>query len=179
MANDSDEGENARVSYSLSHGNDDALFDVDEQTGVLTTTRTLPATPANYRLVITADDHGDPAHVTVLDLSVIVNDTATVRHGRRDDRLLAVFGAVCGLTFVSILALVVCLLIVLRRVTVKPASRSTCTTDLPESRAVNETVSDMHCGTSAARHHQHCNDHYTTMINVRHSILSCRAVCIM
>ena len=78
VATDSDEGENGRVTYSLDHGDDGGFFHVDELTGAVTTTRRLPGHAADYRLVITARDHGQPARFTVLDLRLSVNDSAAV-----------------------------------------------------------------------------------------------------
>jgi len=43
---DADEGDNARLTYTLHHGDQSSLFHVDEQTGALTITRSLPAAAA-------------------------------------------------------------------------------------------------------------------------------------
>jgi len=77
-ATDADEGDNARVTYSLSHGNDKALFHVDERTGAVTTTRRLPPIQTKYRLLMSARDAGSPGQVTLLDVDIVVNDSAAV-----------------------------------------------------------------------------------------------------
>jgi len=164
VATDSDEGENARVTYSLSHGNDEALFHVEELTGVLTTTRALPGAPAEYRLVITAQDHGQPARVTVMDVHVVVNETGASETRRRadDDRYLLVLGVVCGVAVVSAMALVICIVLVVRRSTAKPSHLKPPDTTLEHTE--HTTTSD---SCVARADHEHWNDEYTRMINVR------------
>ena len=162
MATDADEGENARVTYSLSHGDDEALFHVEELTGALTTTRVLSGGPAEYRLVVTAQDHGQPARVTVMDVHVVVNETGASETRRRadDDRYLAVFGVVCGVALVSAMALVICVVLVVRRNTAKPSHLKP-----PDTTLQHTTTSDS-CVARACDHHD-WNDEYARMINVR------------
>lgn len=175
VAKDADEGDNARITYSLSHGNDQGLFHVEELTGAVTTTRLLPVTPAEYRLVITAQDHGDPARVTVVDLRVIVNDTAAT-HLRQtgladrlvDERFFVVFGVVCGVAVVSGLALIVCVILVLRRSTAKP-SRLKRSGDARGTALDRDDRPTDNCVASAVQRDRDCNDEYTRMIDVRPS----------
>ena len=141
----------------------------------MTSTQPLPSTYAVYGLVIAARDHGDPARITVVDLDIIVNDTAAeyLRHagggitGRlanssmfSDDRFFVVFGMICGVLIVSLLVCVICAVLLLRGAVAKwsnlkpscdPARdhKETCTT------ADNDvTTSDW-------------DAEYTRMINVR------------
>ena len=85
-----------------------------------------------------------------------------------DERLVLVFGVVCGLVCVCVLALVVCLVLVLRRITVKPARSRDLekTTTKYLSYPAHQDNTD-HCVT--AHHHQQedWNDDYQRMINVR------------
>lgn len=170
-----DDGENGRVTYSLSHGNEHGLFRVDELTGAVTTTQRLPRTFTTYRVVIAARDHGHPARQTLVDLDITVNDTAAslpqhagVANGFMlgDERFLVVFGIICGVVIVSLLACVLCVLIVLRRngtkrSGVKPASDNAVgSKDLMGVTAVKSvTSSGQHTLTD-------WDNEYTRMINV-------------
>lgn len=76
QASDSDLGNNAKISYTLSQGS----FSIDATTGIIRTTAKLDReTTPSYTLTCTATDHGNPRlskpkkiHVTLLD----VNDNA-------------------------------------------------------------------------------------------------------
>ena len=62
----------------IAHGNEDGLFGVDQRTGAVTVARSLDAVfGRSFRLVVTVKDHGSPQRLTVTDLMVAVNATAT------------------------------------------------------------------------------------------------------
>ncbi|XP_059142409.1 protocadherin beta-5-like, partial [Physella acuta] len=76
MAEDLDEGENARVTYALTGGEDDLnLFTINEVTGVITTTESLDRElKAEYRIEVTASDHGEPVQKTSATVTIKVLD---------------------------------------------------------------------------------------------------------
>jgi len=189
-AMDADEGDNARVTYSLSHGNEKALFHVDERTGALTTTRRLPPIQTVYRLLITARDSGSPARLTLLDVDVVVNDSAIAVSHRltdhprwtlADDRMFVVLGIMCGVVVVSLLAVVVCVwLVVRRRTAMKRSSQQShapaagaLTEDASSTVACRHSVTETTCTTAdncaQLTDHQQLNWHteYSKMIDVR------------
>lgn len=75
---DKDSGENARVTYTISAGNEDGKFTLGYATGVLALARSLDISTANgispkFWLNITASDHGSPVpKKTTLPLSLVV-----------------------------------------------------------------------------------------------------------
>lgn len=65
QATDRDSGENGRVSYSITSGNSDGFFNLNANTGELTTLKSLDLESAhalypNFTLVVIAEDHGNP-----------------------------------------------------------------------------------------------------------------------
>ncbi|XP_054259476.1 protein dachsous-like [Macrosteles quadrilineatus] len=76
---DKDSGENARITYTISAGNEDGKFTLGYNTGVLTLARSLDVSSANgllpkYHLNITASDHGSPtAKKNTLSLTLLVH----------------------------------------------------------------------------------------------------------
>nr|CAD7585579.1 unnamed protein product [Timema genevievae] len=59
IASDRDSGENGRVTYDITGGNDEGWFVLDRSTGVLTLARSL-GNGGTYVLNVTASDHGAP-----------------------------------------------------------------------------------------------------------------------
>ncbi|KAG7328806.1 hypothetical protein KOW79_006980 [Hemibagrus wyckioides] len=69
VATDADDGENARLSYSIQRGNEDGLFRMDWRTGELRTARRVSAAKRDaqqhqqrslYELLVEVRDHGQP-----------------------------------------------------------------------------------------------------------------------
>ncbi|XP_014672648.1 PREDICTED: protein dachsous-like [Priapulus caudatus] len=72
VATDADEGENARVTYSIRRGGDDA-FAVDARTGAVTLRRALPpGGPREHVIVVSAADGGTPSLVATAHVAVTV-----------------------------------------------------------------------------------------------------------
>lgn len=75
VAVDADSGDNGRISYYISSGNDNAYFSMDYDTGKLTLSKKFSSDaakvrPGQYRINLTASDHGIPfprqSHMTLL-----------------------------------------------------------------------------------------------------------------
>ena len=71
---DADQGENARISYSLAIPTD--RFYIDEKSGIIYTNGTLSFQPRNpvIHLVVKATDHGQPSKSAVVPVRVNVHD---------------------------------------------------------------------------------------------------------
>jgi hypothetical protein len=75
VATDADEGPNAELTYSIAHGNEEGVFNVDPTTGVITVSSTGPGLDIErhaYRLIVSVTDHGSPRLAAVADLDVVV-----------------------------------------------------------------------------------------------------------
>nr|XP_056711158.1 protocadherin-10 isoform X2 [Euleptes europaea] len=81
---DADDGENARLTYSLARGNEAGLFRMDWRTGELRTARKVPArrdAQRPYELVVEVRDHGQPPLSSTAALHVLLVDSAVERQG--------------------------------------------------------------------------------------------------
>lgn len=168
------------MTFSLIHGNEYQLFHVDERTGAVTTTRLLPATQTVYRLVIAARDHGEPPSMTIVDVDIAVNDSAVIQSHAgfsqqlashsllTDDRFFVVLGIVSGIVVVSLLALVVCAVLILRH-TGKPwrDKPRADTRDHKDASSLTESCLPAdNCTTSSDRRHLDWDAEYSKMISV-------------
>lgn len=75
VATDADEGPNAELTYSIAHGNEERVFNVDPTTGVITVSSTGPGLDVDrhvYRLIVSVTDNGSPRLAAVADLDVLV-----------------------------------------------------------------------------------------------------------
>ena len=73
-ATDKDQGLNALISYQITSG-DTGKFQIDSNTGTLTTSATLDREEASsYRLIVTAKDHGNPSLSSTVVVMVTVLD---------------------------------------------------------------------------------------------------------
>lgn len=72
VAVDIDSGDNGRVNYVISGGNDGGLFSLGYDTGILTLAKPLPSTQKSFLLNIIANDHGTPTKKAVIDLKLIL-----------------------------------------------------------------------------------------------------------
>ncbi|XP_037134938.1 protocadherin-10a isoform X2 [Syngnathus acus] len=87
VAMDADDGENARLSYSISRGNEMGMFRMDWRTGELRTARRISHkrdSQGHYDLLIEVRDHGQPPLSSSASVSVILVDS--VVEGRSGDR---------------------------------------------------------------------------------------------
>ncbi|KAI9538411.1 Protocadherin-10 [Dissostichus eleginoides] len=87
MAMDSDDGENARLSYSILRGNEMGMFRMDWRTGELRTARRISPKrdpQGYYDLLIEVRDHGQPPLSSSASVSVMLVDS--VVEGRSGDR---------------------------------------------------------------------------------------------
>ncbi|XP_072318323.1 protocadherin-10a isoform X1 [Eucyclogobius newberryi] len=87
VAMDGDDGENARLSYSILRGNEMGMFRMDWRTGELRTARRVSPKrdpQAFYDLLIEVRDHGQPPLSSSASVSVILVDS--VVEGRSGDR---------------------------------------------------------------------------------------------
>lgn len=72
VAVDLDSGDNGRVTYTISGGNNAGLFSLGYDTGTLTLVKPLPTSQKSFVLNITANDHGTPTRVANLELKLSV-----------------------------------------------------------------------------------------------------------
>ncbi|XP_038142066.1 protocadherin-10-like isoform X1 [Cyprinodon tularosa] len=87
VAMDADDGENARLSYSILRGNEMGMFRMDWRTGELRTARRISAKrdpQSLYDLLIEVRDHGQPPLSSSASVSVLLVDS--VVEGRSGDR---------------------------------------------------------------------------------------------
>ncbi|NXL75947.1 PCD10 protein, partial [Leptocoma aspasia] len=81
---DADDGENARLTYSIARGNEAGLFRMDWRSGELRTARRVPAKrdpQRPYELVIEVRDHGQPPLSSTAAVQVVLVDGAGERSG--------------------------------------------------------------------------------------------------
>lgn len=89
ISTDADDGENARLSYSIAHGNDLGLFRMDWRSGELRTARRVSggkrdsslqsqSHPHAYELLIEVRDHGQPPLSCSARIDVVLVDGAAV-----------------------------------------------------------------------------------------------------
>ncbi|XP_042325794.1 protocadherin-10 isoform X2 [Sceloporus undulatus] len=81
---DADDGENARLTYSIVRGNEASLFRMDWRTGELRTARKVPAKrdpQRPFELLIEVRDHGQPPLSSTAALHVLLVDSAVERQG--------------------------------------------------------------------------------------------------
>nr|XP_057939687.1 protocadherin-10a isoform X3 [Doryrhamphus excisus] len=87
VAMDADDGENARLSYSILRGNEMGMFRMDWRTGELRTARRISPkrdSLGHYDLLIEVRDHGQPPLSSSASVSVLLVDS--VVEGRSGDR---------------------------------------------------------------------------------------------
>ncbi|XP_041904452.1 protocadherin-10 [Corvus kubaryi] len=85
---DADDGENARLTYSIARGNEAGLFRMDWRSGELRTARRVPAKrdpQRPYELVIEVRDHGQPPLSSTAAVQVVlVDETDFTKHQRAE-----------------------------------------------------------------------------------------------
>ncbi|VEN39451.1 unnamed protein product [Callosobruchus maculatus] len=75
VAVDMDNGDNGRVSYIMSGGNEAGVFSLGYDTGILTLAKPLPS-QKSFFLNITASDHGTPTRKANMDLKLLVQSAS-------------------------------------------------------------------------------------------------------
>ncbi|XP_077388683.1 protocadherin-10b isoform X2 [Festucalex cinctus] len=87
VATDADDGENARLSYSIQRGNENGMFRMDWRTGELRTARRVSAKrdPHQlYDLLIEVRDHGQPPLSSSASILVVLVDSVAEGRGTGD-----------------------------------------------------------------------------------------------
>ncbi|XP_069387867.1 protocadherin-10b isoform X3 [Paralichthys olivaceus] len=87
VAMDADDGENARLSYSIQRGNENGMFRMDWRTGELRTARrvSVKRDPHQlYDLLIEVRDHGQPPLSSSASVLVVLVDSVAEGHGSGD-----------------------------------------------------------------------------------------------
>ncbi|XP_041967074.1 protocadherin-10a isoform X2 [Alosa sapidissima] len=120
VAMDADDGENARLSYSILRGNEQGMFRMDWRTGELRTARRVSSkrdSPHPIDLLIEIRDHGQPPLSSTASLSVMLVDSVVESHsGDRSsskskegslDLTLILIIALGSISFIFLLAMIV------------------------------------------------------------------------
>ncbi|XP_066576249.1 protocadherin-10 isoform X3 [Amia ocellicauda] len=120
VAMDADDGENARLSYSILRGNEMGMFRMDWRTGELRTARRVPSKrdPHHpYDLLIEVRDHGQPPLSSTASVVVLIVDSIVEGHsGDRGspktketslDLTLILIIALGSVSFIFLLAMIV------------------------------------------------------------------------
>lgn len=109
LANDTDKGINAQLTYSIIQGNLLKLFSIDNQTGIIRLERTPTLEEAGtYNLVIAVMDAGIPSKTNWTHLVVIVGEKSNSQN-------LIIVIVVCSVTMVISLALILIICIIRKR----------------------------------------------------------------
>ncbi|XDV14720.1 hypothetical protein PO909_014922 [Leuciscus waleckii] len=119
VATDADDGENARLSYSILRGNELGMFRMDWRTGELRTARRVSSKrdpPHPYDLLIEVRDHGQPPLSSSASINVVLVDSVEGRSGDRGsvkskegslDLTLILIIALGSVSFIFLLAMIV------------------------------------------------------------------------
>ncbi|XP_061163902.1 protocadherin-11 X-linked-like [Saccostrea echinata] len=109
IANDTDKGVNARLTYQIIQGNINNLFSIDNRTGVIRVERSPTEEEAGtYNLVMAVTDSGDPSKTNWTHLVVIVGEKSNSQN-------LIIVIVVCSITMVISLALILIICIIRKR----------------------------------------------------------------
>ncbi|CAL1613005.1 unnamed protein product [Knipowitschia caucasica] len=120
LAMDADDGENARLSYSIQRGNEHAMFRMDWRTGELRTARRVSVKRdplPRYELLIEVRDHGQPPLSSSASVQVLLVDSVAegrglerggskVKEGALDLTLILII-ALGSLSFIFLLVMIV------------------------------------------------------------------------
>ncbi|XP_013874562.1 protocadherin-10 isoform X1 [Austrofundulus limnaeus] len=108
VAMDTDDGENARLSYSIQRGNENGMFRMDWRTGELRTARRVSAKrdPHQvYDLLIEVRDHGQPPLSSSASVLVVLVDSVAAGRGVGDKQGTKSKDGSLDLTLILIIAL--------------------------------------------------------------------------
>lgn len=109
VANDTDRGVNAHLTYSIIQGNVVKLFSIDNQTGVIRLERVpVEEEAGTYNLVIAVTDSGVPSKTNWTHLIIIVGEKSNSQN-------LIIVIVVCSVTMVISLALIMIICIIRKR----------------------------------------------------------------
>ncbi|KAK6298459.1 hypothetical protein J4Q44_G00315140 [Coregonus suidteri] len=116
---DADDGENARLSYSIQRGNENGMFRMDWRTGELRTARRVSTKRdpnQMYDLLIEVRDHGQPPLSSTASVFVVLVDSVVEDHRERGtakskeitlDLTLILIIALGSVSFIFLLAMIV------------------------------------------------------------------------
>ncbi|XP_070959674.1 protocadherin-10-like isoform X4 [Oncorhynchus clarkii lewisi] len=119
IAMDADDGENARLSYSIQRGNENGMFRMDWRTGELRTARRVSTKRdpnQMYDLLIEVRDHGQPPLSSTASVFVVLVDSVVEDHRERGtaksketslDLTLILIIALGSVSFIFLLAMIV------------------------------------------------------------------------
>ncbi|KAM9413379.1 protocadherin-10-like isoform 3-T3 [Salvelinus alpinus] len=119
VAMDADDGENARLSYSIQRGNENGMFRMDWRTGELRTARRVSTKRdpnQMYDLLIEVRDHGQPPLSSTASVFVVLVDSVVEDHRERGtakskettlDLTLILIIALGSVSFIFLLAMIV------------------------------------------------------------------------
>ncbi|KAL0974220.1 hypothetical protein UPYG_G00217250 [Umbra pygmaea] len=119
FAMDADDGENARLSYSIQRGNENGMFRMDWRTGELRTARRVSTKRdphQMYDLLIEVRDHGQPPLSSTASVFVVLVDSVVEDHRERGnnkskettlDLTLILIIALGSVSFIFLLAMIV------------------------------------------------------------------------
>ena len=75
---DADFGENKRLQFNFAKGNEEGLFDIDPNTGVLTTSKKVQRYEQwSFNVIVTVKDHGTPQKTAASEFSILVETSTT------------------------------------------------------------------------------------------------------
>ena len=120
ITHDADIGKNANITYDIVEGNDDNLFDIDHNLGVILTNDDYSKIDLRlFELTVSAKDQGNPQHRVVSTLNVMVNKSIayidraaqTSDSGLMGHNLSIVLGLGCasGIIMVILIIAILCL----------------------------------------------------------------------
>lgn len=109
IANDTDKGVNAHLTYHIIQGNLNNLFSIDNETGVIRLERSPTEDEAGtYNLVMAVSDSGDPSKANWSHLVITVGEKSNSQN-------LIIVIVVCSVTMVISLALILIICIIRKR----------------------------------------------------------------
>ncbi|CDQ79238.1 unnamed protein product [Oncorhynchus mykiss] len=112
VAMDADDGENARLSYSIQRGNENGMFRMDWRTGELRTARRVSTKRdpnQMYDLLIEVRDHGQPPLSSTASVFVVLVDSRGTAKSKETtlDLTLILIIALGSVSFIFLLAMIV------------------------------------------------------------------------
>ncbi|KAK6173206.1 hypothetical protein SNE40_016701 [Patella caerulea] len=139
VASDSDEGDNAKLSFYINGGNEDNIFHIGSKTGDLVLARRIMPDEKreNYYLRISVQDQGQRQQASQTHLTVhivYVNSTLAGLHGKEDFRFIIIAGVVAGITVILSIIIVAVILYIRRADNQRRNGQTVCVQEQGEVR---------------------------------------------